>query len=271
MGLSQRRVCKALGVARSLVRYQARLPQKDRELVERMHELARKHPRYGYRGIAALLRADGWEVNNKRVRRLWRQQGFKIPRKVKKRRRLGRSDNGCIRRRAAKINEVWSYDFLFDQTRGGRRLKILPIVDEYTRECLVMLVGRRLTAQDVIKALRKAARERGAMPEHLRSDNGPEFIAQAVREWLTKEGTKALYIEPGSPWENAYSESFDSRLRDELLNGELFSSEKEAAVLLEMHRRAYNFERPHSSLGYVAPAVFARQCAQADQAKASSA
>jgi transposase InsO family protein len=235
-----------------------------------MHELARKHPRFGYRRVAALLRAGGWRVNNKRVRRLWRLEGLKIPKKVKKKRRLGHDGNGCLRRRATKMNEVWSYDFLFDQTADGRPLKILPIVDEFTRECLVMLVARRLTAKDVIRALAQAASGRG-MPKHLRSDNGPEFIADAVRRWLTQEETKTLYIEPGSPWENAYSESFNSRLRDELLNGELFSSEKEAAVLLERHRRVYNEERPHSSLGYVAPAVFARQCVLADQANASSA
>jgi transposase InsO family protein len=269
MDLSQRRVCKALGVARSLVRYEPLLPEKDKELVGKMLGLAKEHPRYGYRRVAALLRADGWRVNNKRVRRLWRQQGLKIPKKVKKKRRLGHTGNSCVRRRATKMNEVWSYDFIFDQTADGRPLKILPIVDEFTRECLVMLVGRSLGAKEVIEALAKAASQRG-MPEHLRSDNGPEFIADAVKCWLAQEGTKTLYIEPGSPWENAYSESFNSRLRDELLNGELFSSEKEAAVLLEMHRRAYNEERPHSSLGYVAPAVFARQCV-ADQAEASSA
>lgn len=268
--VSQRRMCRALGVARSVVRYQARLPDEDKELVRRMRELARKHPRFGYRRVAALLRGGGYEVNDKRVQRLWRREGLKVPRKVRKKRRLGHDGNGCTRRRAQKINEVWSYDFVFDQTADGRLLKILPIVDEYTRECLVMLAGRRLTAQDVIRALRQAARGRG-MPEHLRSDNGPEFIAQAVRRWLAQEGTKTLYIEPGSPWENAYSESFNSRLRDEVLNGELFTSEKEAAVLLEQHRRAYNEERPHSALGYVAPAVFARQCVRATQAKASTA
>ena len=163
-----------------------------------MLELAREHPRYGYRRVAALLRADGWRVNNKRVRRLWRQEGFKIPKKVKKKRRLGHTGNSCVRRRATKMNEVWSYDFIFDQTADGRPLKILPIVDEYTRECLVMLVGRSLGAKEVIGALAKAASQRG-MPEHLRSDNGPEFIAEAVRRWLTQEGTKTLYIEPGSP------------------------------------------------------------------------
>ena len=260
MDLSQRRVCKALGVGRSLVRYRARLPGKDRELVARMRELATAHPRYGYRRVAALLRAEGWRVNDKRVRRLWRHEGLKIPRKVKKKRRLGHDGNGRTRRRATRPNEVWSYDFIFDQTADGRRLKVLPVVDEYTRECVAMLVGRRLTAKDVIRALQAAARGRG-MPGHLRSDNGPEFIAQEVRGWLAQEGTGTLYIEPGSPWENAYSESFNSRLRDELLNGELFSSEKEAVVLLEQWRRAYNEERPHSSLGYVAPAAFARACA----------
>lgn len=257
-------------MARNSVRYRARLPAKDEGLVARMHELAKEHRRYGYRRVAALLRAEGWRVNNKRVRRLWRRQGLKIPKEVKKKRRLGHTANSCTRRRAVRINEVWSYDFLFDQTADGRQLKILPIVDEFTRECLVMLVGRSLAAGDVIEALAKAAQQRG-MPQHLRSDNGPEFIADAVKRWLAQEGTATLYIEPGSPWQNAYSESFNSRLRDELLNGELFSSLKEAAVLLERHRRAYNEERPHSSLGYVAPAVFAQKCVQADQAKTESA
>lgn len=259
MHLSQRRVCKALGVPRSPVRYQARLPGKDAALVARMHELAKGHPRFGYRRVAALLRAEGWRVNNKRVRRLWRREGLKIPRRVKKKRRLGHSGNGCVRRRAVRSNEVWSYDFLFDQTADGRTLKILPVVDEFTRECVVMVAGRSLAAKDVVAALARAAKERG-MPGHLRSDNGPEFIAEKVKGWLAATGTETLYIEPGSPWENAYSESFNSRLRDELLNGELFSSLKEAEVLLEQWRRAYNEERPHSSLGYVAPAVFAKTC-----------
>jgi transposase InsO family protein len=269
MSLSQRRVCKALGVARSVVRYEPPLPDKDRGLVAKMLELAGEHPRYGYRRVADLLRAGGRRVNNKRVRGLRRQQGLKIPKKVKKKRRLGHAGNSRLRRRATKMNEVWSYDFLFDQTADGRPLKILPIVDEFTRECLVMLVARSLRAKEVIEALAKAAQVRG-MPGHLRSDNGPEFIADAVKRWLAQEGTETLYAEPGSPWENACSESFNSRLRDEPLNGEPFGSEKEAVVLLEQHRRVYNEERPHSSLGYVAPAAFARQCAQADQAKEAS-
>lgn len=209
-------------------------------------------------------------MNDKRVLRLWRREGLKVPKKTRKKRRLGHVGNGGTRRRAQRPNEVWSYDSLFDQTADGRPLKILPIVDEYTRECLVMVVGRRLTAKDVIGALAKAACERG-MAENPRSDNGPEFIAAAVRRWLTGCGTATLYLEPGSPWENAYSESFNGRLRDELLNGELFSIVKEAAVLLERHRRVYNEGRPNSSLGYVAPAVFARQGVQANQAGASPA
>jgi putative transposase len=249
-----------------VVRYAARAGDFRAALVRRMHELARAHPRFGYRRITALLRAEGWRVNRKRVLRQWRKEGLKVRRKQRKRRRLGTSAGGTQRRRAGRMNEVWSYDFVFDQTADGRRLKILPIVDESTRECLVMLVGRRLTARDVIEAVSRAARARG-MPGYLRSDNGPEFIAAAVREWLAEEKTQTLYIEPGSPWENAYSESFNSRLRDELLDREMFVSLKEAQVLLAEHRRSYNRDRPHSSLGYVAPAVFAARCATAEVAR----
>jgi putative transposase len=266
LNLSQRRVCEALGVTRSL----ARLPDKGGGPVARMHELAKENPRYGYRRVAALLRAEGWRVDDERARRPWRQQGLKIPKEVKKERRLGRGGNGCTRRRATRMNEAWSYDSLFGQTAGGRPLKTLPIVGEFARERLVVLVGRRLGAREVIKALAKAATERG-MPEHLRSGDGPGFIARGVRRWLAEVEAATPYVEPGSPWGNAYSESLNSRPRDELLNGELLSSEKEAAVLSERHRGVHNEERPHSSLGHVAPAVFARQRAQADQAKASSA
>jgi transposase InsO family protein len=230
-----------------------------------MHELARRHPRYGYRRVAALLRQEGWRVNTKRVHRLWRREGLKVPQKQRKRRRLGTSANGCTRRRAERADEVWSYDFVLDQTADGRRLKVLPIVDEYTRECLALVVARRITARDVVAVLARLFRERGR-PAHLRSDNGPEFIAGAVKEWVAKSGVGTLYIEPGSPWENAYSESFNSRLTDEVLDREVFSSLPEAQVLLAEYRRQYNEERPHSSLGYVAPAVFAAACRQADSA-----
>ena len=264
LGVSERRACKALGIGRSGVRYSPRTAPDRAALVKRMHELAHKHPRYGYRRVAALLRREGWRVNTKRVHRLWRQEGLRVPKRQRKRRRLGCSANGCTRRRAGRINEVWSYDFVLDQTADGRRLKVLPVVDEYTRECLVMAVERSLTARDVVALLARLFRERGA-PAYLRSDNGPEFIAQAIKAWLAKSGVATLYIEPGSPWENAYSESFNSRLADEVLDREVFSSLREAQVLLEGHRRQYNEERPHSSLGYVAPAVYAAACRQAGE------
>jgi transposase InsO family protein len=244
---------------RSTQRYAPREPDRDRPLVRRMLELVRRHPRYGYRRITALLRQDGWVVNRKRIHRLWRQAGLKVPQKQRKRRRLGHSANGILRRRPEYPNHVWCYDFLKDQTTDGRPLKLLPIEDEYTRECLTLDVARSITAQDVIRTLGRLFAERGA-PRFLRSDNGPEFIAQALRAWLPRCGVQTLYIAPGAPWENAYSESFHSRLRDELLDRELFTSVLEARVLMEDYRQEYNQRRPHSALGYVPPAAFAARC-----------
>lgn len=266
--VSERRTCRALGLHRSGVRYEPSPDADEAGLVTRMHELAMANPRYGYRRVAALLRAEGRAVNVKRVLRLWRAEGLKVPPRQRKRRRLGSSEGGTQRRRASRRNEVWSYDFVFDQTADGRPLKVLPVVDEYTRECLALVVGRSLTAADVVKTLAKVVGERG-VPAYLRSDNGPEFIASAVRGWLAKAGVATLFIEPGSPWENAYSESFNSRLRDELLNREVFGSLAEAEVILAEHRRAYNHDRPHSSLGYVAPAVFASRLLAAGLAPVS--
>ena len=225
----------------------------------RIKELAREHPRYGYRRITALLRREGWSVNRKRVHRLWRREGLKVPQVQRKRRRLGHSENSCIRRRSERPNHVWSYDFLYDQTADGRQLKILPIVDEYTRECLTIEVERGMDSEDVVSTLEYLFEIRGE-PEHIRSDNGSEFIAEAVRSWLARRGSKTLYIEPGSPWENAYSETFNSRLRDELLDREMFETLKEAKVIIEDHRLDYNRRRPHSSLGYQTPAEFAAAC-----------
>jgi putative transposase len=225
-------------------------------LVSRMLALVRKHPRYGYRRIWALLRAEGWRVNRKRVYRLWRRQGLKVPRKQRKKRRLGSSANGCARRRPAHRDDVWCWDFIHDRTADGRPLKWLSVVDEYTRECLVLEVRRGLTAAAVVTVLAGLVRRRGA-PRHVRSDNGPEFIARAIRDWLAKEAVGALYIAPGAPWENGYAESFHSRLRDELLDAEEFGSLLEARVLADQWRHEYNHERPHSSLGYRAPAAFA--------------
>ena len=258
-GVSERRACRALGVPRSTLRYVGAERGRDEALLLRIKELAKGHPRYGYRRITALLRREGWSVNRKRVHRIWRREGLRVPQAQRKRRRLGSSESGCARHRAERPNQVWSYDFVSDQTADGRRLKILPVVDEFTRECLTIEVERSLTAGDVVSTLEYLFEVRG-VPESIRSDNGPEFIAEAVKGWLARRGVKTLYIEPGSPWENAYSETFNSRLRDEVLDREVFETLKEAKVLLEDHRLGYNDHRPHSSLGYRTPAEFAASC-----------
>ncbi len=200
-----------------------------------------------------LLRREGWRVNTKRVARIWREQGLKVPRRQPKRRRLWLADGSCVRRRAERPNHVWSYDFVFDRTHDGRPIRMLVIVDEYTRECLAIDVARALRSEHVLERLFDLFMRRG-MPDYIRSDNGAEFTATAVREWLGKLGVKTLYIEPGSPWDNGYVVSFNGKLRDELLNGELFYTLQEAQVLVERWRREYNEIRPHSSLGYQPPA-----------------
>lgn len=261
--ISERRACRALGQSRSSQRY---LPvRKDGEaaLVARMRKLSGDHPRYGHRRIHELLRREGWRVNRKRVQRLWRREGLRVPRRQRKKRRLGGSENGCVRHRAEYRNHVWSYDFTMDQTADGKRLKLMPVVDEYTRECHAIEVERGITAEGVISTLEYLFRVHGE-PEFIRSDNGPEFIASAVREWLASSGVKTLYIAPGSPWENAYVESFNGKLEDELLGGEIFHTLLEARVLIEDYRVRYTHERPHSSLGYKTPAEFAATCATRD-------
>jgi len=263
--VSERRACVVVEQPRATNRYQARQPEKDRALVQRLLDLSRQHPRYGYRRITALLRREGFLVNRKRVQRLWRKEGLKVPMRQRKRRRLGHSGNSCCARRSEYRNEVWSYDFVMDQTSDGRRLKLLPIVDEYTRESLVIEVARSLEAVDVVRVLAGLIAVRGA-PSFIRSDNGPEFIAAAVRAYLVKIGAQTLFIAPGSPWENAYSETFNSRLGDELLKREVFTSLTEAKVLVEQYRRSYNEERPHSALGYWTPAAFAAACVAAGSA-----
>ena len=254
--VSQRRACTVLGQPRATQRYAVRERDDEKPLVQRMLALVRRHPRYGYRRVWALLRRDGFRVNVKRVYRLWRKEGLKVPRKQRKRRRLGHSGNGCVRHRAEHINHVWCYDFVSDQTVDGRTVKFLTIEDEYTRECLAIEVERSITSTEVIETLRYVFEVRGA-PEHIRSDNGPEFIAKALRTWLAESGVKTLYIEPGAPWQNGFNESFNGKLRDELLNGELFTSLTEAKLVTEDYRLEYNHRRPHSSLGYETPAAFA--------------
>jgi putative transposase len=227
-------------------------------LVARITALASQYGRYGYRRITAMLRNEGWKVNHKRVERLWRREGLKVPRKQPKRRRLWLTDGSCIRLRPTHRNHVWAYDFVSCRTYDGRPIKILTVVDEYTRECLATVVDRRLRSDDVLHCLTNLFVTHGT-PEHIRSDNGPEFTAKAVRRWLWKIGVRTMYIEPGSPWENGYNESFNGKLRDELLNGEIFYTLKEAQVIIESWRREYNTIRPHSSLGYRPPAPEAIQ------------
>ena len=259
MDLSERRACKAMDQPRSTQRYVGQRAHIDQALSCRMSEISRDNPRYGYRRVWALLRREGWAVNKKRVLRLWREQGLKVPKKQHKRRRLvGSGENGITKRRAEYPGHVWSYDFAMDRTEDGRRVKVMPLVDEYTRECLTLEGERSIKAEGIIDTLRRLFNERGE-PYYIRSDNGPEFIARAIKEWLAISGVKTLYIEPGSgsPWENAYSETFISRLRDELLERELFVNLKEARILLEDYRKHYNHNRPHGSLGYLTPAEFA--------------
>jgi transposase InsO family protein len=192
-------------------------------------------------------------VNHKKVERIWRQEGLRVPRKQPKRRRLWWNDGSCVRKRAEHRDHVWSYDFVFDRTHDGRPLRMLTMVDEYTRECLTIDVARQYRSEQVLDRLAELFVERGA-PTYLRSDNGSEFTATAVREWLERVGVTTLFIEPGSPWENGYVESFNGKLRDELLNGEIFYTLREAQVIIECWRREYNTFRPHSSLGYRPPA-----------------
>jgi len=238
-----------LGQARSTQRHEVGISGEEERLVTQIIALATRYGRYGYRRITALLRAEGWRVNHKRVERIWRQEGLKVPQKQPKRGRLWLNDGSCIRLRPERKNHVWSYDLMAARTHDGRAFRILTILDEYTRECLSITVARRMTAQEVIYQLAELFLERG-IPEHIRPDNGPEFTAKAVRQWLRDLGVKTLYIEPGSPWENRYIESFNGKLRDELLNVEIFTTLFEAQVLIESWRKDYNQIRPHSALGY---------------------
>jgi transposase InsO family protein len=215
--------------------------------------LAARFGRYGYRRITDLLEMAGWQVNAKRVQRIWRAEGLKVPSKQPKRGRLWLTDGSCIRLRPEHRNHVWAYDFVSETTHDGRKLRLLTVIDEYTRECLAIRVQRRMTSHDVLYTLSELFLEYG-IPEHIRSDNGPEFVAKAVRQWLSNLGVRTLFIEPGSPWENGYVESFNGKLRDELLNGELFYTLKEAQILVEHWRREHNHLRPHSSLGGRPPA-----------------
>jgi transposase InsO family protein len=251
--VSERHVCRVLGQSRTSQRYQPIIADDEEPLTAAIIRLAGMYGRYGYRRITALLHAEGWHVNHKRVERIWRREGLKVPRRQPKRGRLWLNDGSCIRLRPCYRNHVWAYDFVEARTHDGCAFRMLTVIDEFTRECLAIEVDRHIRSGDVLHVLTELFTQYGA-PDHIRSDNGSEFTATAVREWLPRVGVKTLYIEPGSPWENGYNESFNGKLRDELLNGEIFYSMMEAKVLIEQWRRHYNTIRPHSALGYRPPA-----------------
>ncbi|MEZ5879435.1 MAG: IS3 family transposase [Nitratireductor sp.] len=253
LNVSERRACRVLCQHRSTQRKLPRGRADEELLIADMVELARQYGRYGYRRIAALLRDAGWQVNDKRVERLWRREGLKVPMKQSKKGRLWLNDGSCVRLRPEYRNHVWSYDFVHCRTDDGKVFRTLNILDEFSRECLDIKVDRKLNATSVVDALSDLFILRG-VPAYIRSDNGPEFVAQTVRDWIAAVGASTAYIEPGSPWENGYCESFNARFRDELLNGEIFYSLKEAQILIEQWRRHYNTKRPHSALGYRPPA-----------------
>jgi len=263
--VSQRRACKMLRQPRATQRYLPNIRVDEKPLTRRIIELASMFGRYGYRRITALLQEDGWWVNHKRVERIWRREGLKVPKKQPKRGRLWFNDGSCIRRRAEGPNDVWAYDFVQGRTHDGRSYRMLTLIDEFTRECLSIDVARQLNSEDVLERLTWLMVTRG-VPNHIRSDNGPEFTAKVVRKWLERVGVRTLFIEPGSPWENGYVESFNGKLADELLEREVFYTLHEAKVLIERWRILYNTIRPHSALGYRPPAPEAISAAEAGSA-----
>ena len=251
--MSERRACAVLRQHRSTQRKTPGGRDDEAALTADIIALATTYGRYGYRRITALLHQAGWSVNAKRVQRIWRREGLKVPQKQPKRGRLWLNDVSCVRLRAERPNHVWSYDFVEDRTHDGRKFRMLCVIDEFTREALAIRVKRKLNSTDVLETLADLMILRGP-PAYVRSDNGPEFIATTLRDWIAAVGSQTAYIEPGSPWENGYCESFNSKLRDELLNGEIFYSLAEAQVLIEAWRRHFNAVRPHSALKYRPPA-----------------
>ena len=250
---SERRTCRVLEQPRSTQRHIRKVNVEGDRLMARITELACQYGRYGYIRITALLRAVGWRVNHKRVERIWREEGLKVPQKRRKRRRLWSADGSCVRLRPQYKDYVWSYDLVADRTSDGRPLKMLTMIDEYTRECLAIHVDRQITSDHVMEKLTQVFVQRGT-PTYLRSDNGSEFSSREIRGWLSRLGVRTLFIEPGSRWENGYIEWFNGKLRDELLNREMFDTVLEAKVLAEQQRWEYNTIRPHSALHYRPPA-----------------
>lgn len=257
LGVTERRACKALGQSRGLQRRRPVRSCNEEALRADIIKLAHRYGRYGYKRITALLRTQGWMVNHKRVERIWRQEALKVPQRHKKKGRLYLNDGSCIRLRPHWPNHVWSYDFVAERLKDGTKIRTLTVIDEHTRECLALRTDYKLGADEVMDVLTDLFITKG-IPDHIRSDNGSEFTAKSIKFWLGQLGVKTLYIEPGSPWENGYNESFNGRLRDELLNGETFYTLKEAQIIIEQWRHHYNHIRPHSSLGYKPPAPLAR-------------
>lgn len=255
-GLSERRACRIVRQPRGTQRYIPTVRADEDALTRAVITVGSQYGRYGYRRITVLLQTAGWNVGRDRVQRIWRREGLKVPRKQRPRGRLWLNEGSCVRLRPEHRGHVWSYDFVATQTHDGRSVRLLTLIDEFSRECLAIRVARRINSFGVIETLADAMLVHG-IPEHIRSDNGPEMTAKVVRDWLQRIGSKTLFIEPGSPWENGYCESFNGKLRDELLNGEIFYSLKEAQVVIEQWRKHYNQKRPHSSLGYKPPAPVA--------------
>lgn len=257
LSLSERRACRIAGQHRSTQRHRPRSSDRDDGLRARLRELSREHPRWGYRRAWASLRAEGWAANRKKVQRLWREEGLRVPARRRKRQRLGVSTVAAGRLRAERPDQVWALDFQFDTTVDGRVLKLLHVVDEHTREALAIEVARRIDADRTVSVLERVVGERGRSPELVRMDNGPELTANAIRDWCRFGETGSVYIEPGSPWQNPFVESFGSRVRDEVLALEAFDSLLEAKTVIEEWRTTYNHRRPHSSLGWQTPAAYA--------------
>ena len=251
--ISERRACRVIGIPRSSQRYHAQAADEDAPLTKQIVYFATRDGRYGYRRTTALLRNEGWRVNHKRVERIWRRGGLKVPQKRPKRRRLWLNDGSCVRLRPEYARHVWSYDFMLACTHDGRPFRILNVIDEYTQECLAVRVARQLEAEDVQDCLTELFCAHG-VPKYVRSDNGSEFTADTIRTWLNELGTGTLFIEPGSPWENGYIESFNGKMRGELLDREIFDTLLEAQILIEQWRQEYNQIRPHRALGYRPPA-----------------
>ena len=258
---SERHACQLIGVARSTYRYERRVAGDEADLRTRLHELANEHDAYGYRLVTQLLRRERGAVNHKRIHRLWKEEGLQQPKRRPRKRYLG--PKGEVKQKAQYANHVWSYDFAEDRTTRGSKVRILSVLDEYTRECLAIVSARSIPSRDVVQLLEWLFLLHGA-PAHIRSDNGPEFVAQRVRQWLEQRQCETIFITPGSPWENPYIESFIGTLRRECLDHYLFDNVRQAQELLEWWRQQYNCYRPHSSLGYLTPEAFAEQARAAN-------